>query len=170
MLIDRIVDAFSNHIESAVENAIIKKLNEGILKIGTLLQSLPTQVKVDETSALNVTFVSNPTFSDSSIGFVINGLFIPMNESLSTPYQLQVSQSSIQSHNPAKMIAIALHEDVFNSGSLVYFNVSPFCHGFFSRLFTVGLAKLSFGSYCGLILIFSFLAMHAVYITHLGTD
>ncbi|XP_057540372.1 putative BPI/LBP family protein At1g04970 [Amaranthus tricolor] len=117
-----IVDAFSNHIESAVENAIIKKLNEGILKIGTLLQSLPTQVKVDETSALNVTFVSNPTFSDSSIGFVINGLFIPMNESLSTPYQLQVSQSSIQSHNPAKMIAIALHEDVFNSGSLVYFN------------------------------------------------
>jgi lipopolysaccharide-binding protein len=131
MSIGRIVDAFSNHIESAVENAIIKKLNEGISKIGTLLQSLPTQVKVDETSALDVTFVRNPTFGDSSIGFVINGLFIPMNESLSTPYRLQVSQSSIQSHNPAKMIAIALHEDVFNSGSLVYFNVSPFCCGCF---------------------------------------
>lgn len=118
-----VVDAFSDHIESAVENAISKKLNEGISKIGSLLQSLPTQIKVDDTSALNVTFVGDPSFSDSSITFVINGLFIPKNGALATPYHHRISQGLVPCYTPTKMIAMSLHEDVFNSASLVYFNL-----------------------------------------------
>ncbi|KMT12829.1 hypothetical protein BVRB_4g089210 [Beta vulgaris subsp. vulgaris] len=117
-----VVDAFSDHIESAVENGILKKLTEGISKIGSLLQSLPTEIKVDDTSALNVTFVSDPIFSDSSVGFIINGLFVPMNGALTTPYRHQISQASVPCYTPARMIAMSLHEDVFNSASLVYFN------------------------------------------------
>ncbi|XP_021755649.1 putative BPI/LBP family protein At1g04970 [Chenopodium quinoa] len=117
-----VVDAFSDHIESAVENAIVKKLNEGISKIGSLLQSLPTEIKVDESSALNVTFVGDPTLSDSSIGFVVNGLFIPRNGALATPHQHRILQISVPCYTPAKMIAMSLHEDVFNSAALVYFN------------------------------------------------
>lgn len=127
---DRVVDAFSHHIESAVENAILKKLNEGITKIGSLLESLPAEVIVDETSALNVTFVSDPTLGNSSIGFMINGLFIPRNGALANqyqyPYHHQIAQASPLCSTPAKMIAMSLHEDVFNSASLVYFNVSLF--------------------------------------------
>ncbi|KAL2944782.1 hypothetical protein RDABS01_033129 [Bienertia sinuspersici] len=117
-----VVDAFRDHIESAVEKAILKKLRKGISKIGSLLHSLPGEIKVDETSALNVTFVGDPTFSDSSIGFVINGLFFPSNGALASPYQNQILQTSVPCYTPAKMIAMSLHEDVFNSASLVYFN------------------------------------------------
>ncbi|KNA22489.1 hypothetical protein SOVF_033760, partial [Spinacia oleracea] len=117
-----VVDAFSDHIESAVENAIVKKLNEGISKIGSLLQSLPTEIQVDDTSVLNVTFVGDPILSDSSIGLVINGLFIPSNRALSATYQHRISHASVPCYTPAKMIAMSLHEDVFNSASSVYFN------------------------------------------------
>lgn len=117
-----VVDAFTNHIESAVQDAILKKLNNGISQIGSLLQSLPTEIQVDDTSVLNVTFVSDPILTDSSIGFVINGLFIPRNKALAFQNQHQLSQSSIPFYKPAKMIAISLHEDVFNSASSIYYN------------------------------------------------
>lgn len=117
-----VVDAFSNHIESAVQDAILKKLSSGIAKIDSLLESLPTEIKVDDTSALNVTFVTDPILSDSSIGFVINGLFVPWHKALMSPYSNQISRASVPSYSAAKMIAISLHEDVFNSVSSVYFN------------------------------------------------
>ncbi|TXG55453.1 hypothetical protein EZV62_020709 [Acer yangbiense] len=56
------VDAYDEKIGSAVENAITKKLKEGILKLDSFLQA-----------SLNVTFVDNPVLSNSSIGFDING-------------------------------------------------------------------------------------------------
>ncbi|KAK9689397.1 hypothetical protein RND81_09G056700 [Saponaria officinalis] len=118
-----VVDAFSNHIESAVENAIVKKLNEGVSKIGSLLQSLPTEINIDDTSELNVTFVSDPVLSDSSIGFVINGLFIPTHAAPHSPRLHRISKASGPCQSPAKMIAMSLHEDVFNSASSVYFNL-----------------------------------------------
>lgn len=117
-----LVDAFGNHIETAVQDAILKKLSEGISKIDSLLRSLPTEIKVDDTSALNVTFVSDPIFSDSFIDFVINGLFVPRHKALMSPSRHQISKASAPCYNPAKMIAISLHEDVFNSASSVYFN------------------------------------------------
>ena len=118
------MDAFSNHIETAVQDAILKKLSAGISKIDSLLRSLPQEIKVDDTSALNVTVVSDPILSDSFIDFVINGLFTPRHKALMSPYQRQMSKASSPCYSPAKMIAISLHEDVFNSASSVYFNVS----------------------------------------------
>ncbi|KAH9607227.1 hypothetical protein KSS87_021291 [Heliosperma pusillum] len=117
-----VVDAFSDHIEDAVENAILGKLNEGVSKIGSLLATLPTEIKVDDTSELNVTFIGDPILDDASIGFVINGLFIPTHGALTSPHLHQISQASDPCYDPPKMIAMSLHEDVFNSASAVYFN------------------------------------------------
>ncbi|KAK8339989.1 hypothetical protein V6Z11_A08G073000 [Gossypium hirsutum] len=39
-----IIDAFRGKIMSEVENAIIKKIKEGIIKLNSLLQSLPKQL------------------------------------------------------------------------------------------------------------------------------
>ncbi|XP_074320199.1 putative BPI/LBP family protein At1g04970 [Silene latifolia] len=117
-----LVDAFSDHIENAVEKAILGKINEGVSKIGSLLASLPKEIKVDDTSELNVTFVGDPILDDASIGFMINGLFIPTHGALSSPHLHQISKHSTPCYDHPKMIAMSLHEDVFNSASAVYFN------------------------------------------------
>ncbi|XP_061962660.1 putative BPI/LBP family protein At1g04970 isoform X2 [Populus nigra] len=69
------IDAFEEQIGSAVENAITKNLGEGILKLDLFLQSLPKEIPVDDDASINVTFVDNPSLSNSSVGFDINGLF-----------------------------------------------------------------------------------------------
>lgn len=118
------VDAFEKQIGSAVENAIAKKLEEGVSKLETLLQGLPKEVAVDDSAALNVTFVSDPLLTNYSIGFGINGLFTKMKKDVVSSYYHKNLQPSVACTNPSKMLGISLDEAVFNSASTLYFNVS----------------------------------------------
>jgi len=121
----RLVDAFAGSIASAVEEAVSEKINEGISTLDVLLQSLPKTIPLDETAALNISFVNNPELSDSAIELAINGLFIGRNEILAPQGYLRGSDISVFNGDPPpKMITISLHENVFKSGSLVYFTVS----------------------------------------------
>jgi len=117
-LSSRIVDAFQGSIGSAVENAISKKIKEEIVKLDSLLQSLPKQIPIDHVAALNATFVDSPVLSNSFIELEINGLFTATDD-FAVP-----RRSSLFYNCPAKMIGISLHEDVFNTAGLVYLNVS----------------------------------------------
>lgn len=120
----RLVDAFKGPIGSAVEDAISKKIKDGMVKLDSLLQSLPKQFPVDHVAALNVTFVDNPVLSNSSIEFEINGLFTAVGNVLVPKYFYKGTQASVSCKGPPKMIGISLHEDVFNTAALLYFNVS----------------------------------------------
>ena len=62
---------FKRKIASAVEDAISKKIRERIIKLYSLLQSLPKQVPVYGIAVLNVTFVDNPVLCNSSVEFKI---------------------------------------------------------------------------------------------------
>lgn len=117
-----LVDAFAGNIASAVEEAISKKINEGISTLDYLLQSLPKTIALDKTAALNISFVDNPVLSDSAIELEINGLFTGRNDVLVPQGYHRGSDISVSGgdHSP-KMITISLHENVFKSGSLVYF-------------------------------------------------
>lgn len=88
------------------------------------MQSLPKQVALDKTAALNVSFVGNPVLSNSSIAIAINGLFTGRSEiSVPQDYKKGFQVSSACGGLP-KMIKVSIHENVFKSASLVYFNVS----------------------------------------------
>lgn len=118
------MDAFGGQIVSAVEENIAKKVDEGIMKLDSSLQSLPKQIELDDIASLNVTLVDNPVLSNSSIEFQINGLFTtPIDDSTSS-LDHKGSLNPLPCSAPARMVEISLHEDVFNSVSLVYFNVS----------------------------------------------
>lgn len=115
------VNAFEDQIRSAVETAITKKITEGVSKLQLLLQSLPKKIDVDDGVALNVTFVNDPIFGDSSIEFDINGLFIPSYEVVLPRHSYKEALSSISCLGASKMLGISLDEAVFNSASLVFF-------------------------------------------------
>ncbi|KAA8524775.1 hypothetical protein F0562_011198 [Nyssa sinensis] len=116
------VDAFEGKIGSAVETAITKKLKEGISKLDALLQGLPKEISVDDVASLNVTFVSDPSLSSSSIGLEINGLFTGKKRDTFPNYYHKISQPSVSCTDPSKMLGISLEEVVFNSASTLYFN------------------------------------------------
>ncbi|XP_021687638.2 putative BPI/LBP family protein At1g04970 isoform X2 [Hevea brasiliensis] len=117
-----VVEAFEGPIGSAVENAISKKIKEGISKLDSRLQSLPKQVSVDHVSAMNVTFTDKPVLSNSSIEIDISGLFMARDKVLIPSYYYKGLRASDSSNCPAKMIGISLHENVFNTAAVVYFN------------------------------------------------
>lgn len=117
-----VVDAFERKIVTAVENAISKKIREGIIKLDSKLQSLPKQIPVYGTAVLNVTFVDNPVLSDSSVKFEINGLVTAKDAFVVSNYNHKRGMSSSSCSSPAKMIQISLQESVFNSLSSVYFD------------------------------------------------
>ncbi|XP_027342804.1 putative BPI/LBP family protein At1g04970 [Abrus precatorius] len=117
-----LVDVFEGNMASAIEEAISEKIREGIENLDNLLQSLPKQISLDQTAALNVSFVGNPVLSNSSIAIAINGLFTGRNEALVPQrYQKGLKISSACGGLP-KMIKVSIHENVFKSASLVYFN------------------------------------------------
>ncbi|CAB4278067.1 unnamed protein product [Prunus armeniaca] len=120
----RLVDAFEGQIVFAVEDNISKKIREGIMKLDSLLQSLPKQIALDDIVALNVTFVGNPVFNNSSIEFHINGLFMAPNDNFASSLYNKDSLDPIPFNVPAKMVEISLHENVFSSMSLVFFNAN----------------------------------------------
>ncbi|EEF31183.1 putative BPI/LBP family protein At1g04970 isoform X2 [Ricinus communis] len=120
-LYQAVVDAFERPIASAVENAISKKIREGISKLDSRLHSLPKRFSIDHVSAMNVAFVDDPVLSNSSIEFDINGLFMALDNVLIPNYYYGGIQAD-SSNCPAKMIEISLHENVFNTAAAVYFN------------------------------------------------
>ncbi|XP_068635457.1 putative BPI/LBP family protein At1g04970 [Aristolochia californica] len=115
-----LVDAFEGQIRAAVENAITKKIKEGIIKLDILLQNLPKQIPVDETAAMNVTFVNEPSLLNTYVGLEINGLFTS-TDIISPKFYHDYTESSISCNDPLKMLGISLEEAVFNSASVVYF-------------------------------------------------
>lgn len=127
LLLSRIIDAFQGKIVSAVEDAIVKKIREGIIKLDSLLQSLPKQMQVNGVVALNVTFMDDPVLSNSSVELEINGLFTGadgVSVSNYCYYYHKGSQTFLSSKGSAKMVEISLHENVFDSAASVYFKVS----------------------------------------------
>ncbi|OVA20051.1 Lipid-binding serum glycoprotein [Macleaya cordata] len=117
-----LVNAFEGQIRAAVESSIGKKIQEGILKLDSLLQTFPKEIPVDDIASLNVSFVSQPLLDDSSIGFEIDGLFTATDKEIVPNYYHKNSQPSVASDGPSKMLEISLDEAVFNSASIVYFN------------------------------------------------
>uniref|UniRef100_A0A7N0TB78 Lipid-binding serum glycoprotein C-terminal domain-containing protein n=1 Tax=Kalanchoe fedtschenkoi TaxID=63787 RepID=A0A7N0TB78_KALFE len=113
------IDAFEGKIRSSIENEISQKLNNGILKLDSVLQSLPREIPVDDDASLNVTFIDQPKLSKSFIWFKIDGLFTPNIEfrCLSNDFQLLDSLT-----DTSKMLGISLEDVVFNSASAVYYN------------------------------------------------
>ncbi|XP_022846038.1 putative BPI/LBP family protein At1g04970 isoform X2 [Olea europaea var. sylvestris] len=55
-----LVDAFEGKIVSAVENAVSKKIKGGIVKLDSVLQSLPKEVPITNIASMNITFVDDP--------------------------------------------------------------------------------------------------------------
>lgn len=121
------MDAFEGQIGSAVEHAIAKKLEEGVLKLKSLLQGLPKEISVDDIAALNVTFVNDPLLSNTAIGFEINGLFMKTETATVVNNFHKNLQSLVSCTDLSKMLGISLDEAVFNSASALYFNVSTEC-------------------------------------------
>ncbi|KAM7274585.1 hypothetical protein ACFE04_016451 [Oxalis oulophora] len=121
------LNAFQEEIGSAVENAITKNLREGILKLDSFLQSLPKEIPVDDYSSLNVTFLNEPFFSNSSIGFDINGLFRARETNPTHKLFEKNTMPPVFCTDNTKMIGISLDEAVFNSASALYYD-AEFMH------------------------------------------
>ncbi|CAK9165485.1 unnamed protein product [Ilex paraguariensis] len=117
-----LLDAFEGNIASAVEDAVSKKIREGVMKLDSALQSLPKEVPIDNVAALNVTFVNDPVLSNSSVDLEINGLFSAKGEIIASNHRHKNLRASVSSKDPDNMIGISLHENVLNSALLVYFN------------------------------------------------
>lgn len=108
-----------------MENAITKKLTQGISRIDSYLKNLPKEVPVNDNTSLNVTFVNDVLLSDSSVGFETNGLFIERNIPLPIlDLYDKNSKLPILCTNSSKMLGITLDEAVFNSASTLYYDVS----------------------------------------------
>lgn len=108
---------------SAVEKAITKKLKSEVSELGSILQTLPKHIPVDNTASLNVTFVNNPFLSDTSLGFEINGLFVDSKTNILSYHDHL--QPPISCSDTSKMIGIALDEAVFESAFNLYYDVTP---------------------------------------------
>lgn len=135
----RFVNAFEDQIRSSVESAITKNIIKGTIKLDSLLQTLPKEIRVDDVVALNVTFITDPLFGNSSVKFNVKGLFVSSDKVSAPTYLHKYSQSSISCGEALKMLWISLDEAVFNSASLVYFQVIlPYLY----RLHSVSVAHL----------------------------
>lgn len=120
------VNAFEGQIGSRVDNAITKKLKDGISRLDSFFQKLPKEISVKDNVSLNVTLVGNPLLSDSSIGFGVNGLFIGRHVEV-PKYQLKNPKLTVSCSDSSKMLGIALDEAVFNSASSLFYN-AKFMH------------------------------------------
>ncbi|PHU12981.1 hypothetical protein BC332_19911 [Capsicum chinense] len=124
-----LIEAFEGRLTSAVENAISKKLRQGIVKLDSLLQSLPKEIPIRNIGALNVTFVGDPQLRDSSLILSINGLISAKEAHAAPAYphlfaSLEHLLASIPLKDPASMVTISLHEKVLVSASSVYYDAN----------------------------------------------
>ncbi|KAK7276894.1 hypothetical protein RIF29_18041 [Crotalaria pallida] len=119
-----LVDTFVGNIASAIEEAISKKIKEGISQLDTLLQSLPKTISLGKTAVLNVSLVDNPVLTNSSIELEINGLFTGISTVLVPQSYHRGPDLSVSSGGSPRMIKISVHENVLKSASSVYFNAN----------------------------------------------
>lgn len=115
------VDAFQKMIISTVEKTVSTKIVEKMKKLDSFLQSLPKQRKIDDSAAVNLTFTGNPVLGNSSVEVDINGLFMPKGDDIKVAGS---RSSSFFGGVNKRMVTISVEEGVFNSATLVYFNVS----------------------------------------------
>ncbi|TVU11459.1 hypothetical protein EJB05_45045 [Eragrostis curvula] len=113
------INAFEDHIKAAVEKAIPENIIEGAGKLDSFLQGLPRSVNLDNIAALNMTFVNDPRYGNSSIEFDINGLFASADSKANILQKHP--QLSLSCGDASKMLLLSLDEDVFNSALEVYF-------------------------------------------------
>jgi hypothetical protein len=116
-----VVDAFQKMIISTVEKTVSTKIVEKMKKLDSFLQSLPKQRKIDDSAAVNLTFTGNPVLGNSSVEVDINGLFMPKGDDIKVAGS---RSSSFFGGVNKRMVTISVEEGVFNSATLVYFNVS----------------------------------------------
>lgn len=114
-----LINAFEDHIRAAVEKAIPENIIDSASKLDSLLQGLPRSVSLDNVSALNMTFVNDPQYGNSSIEFDINGLFSSVVAKTSNLQKHP--QLSLSCGGASKMLLLSLDEAVFNSALEVYF-------------------------------------------------
>lgn len=119
----RLVDAFEGKIVSAVENAVSKKIKDGIVKLDSVLQSLPKEVPITNIASMNITFVDDPKLSESSLDVEIDGLLSAKDKIIVSNHYHKTLQASFSYREVDKMARISLHEDVLKSASAVYFKV-----------------------------------------------
>lgn len=113
------INAFEDHIRAAVEKVIPENIIEGTSKLDLLLRSLPRSVNLDNVTALNMTFVNDPQYGNSSIEFDIDGLF---TSAVARTSNFQKNpQLSLSCGGASKMLLLSLDEAVFNSALEVYF-------------------------------------------------
>lgn len=125
-MLPRVADAFNEDIISSVEDAISNKIKDGIIYVDSLLESVPKEIPIDNVSAINVTFVNDPVFSDSSFELEIDGLFTVNDETVISSLQREVKEDSNSCEGLNKMIWISLHEKVLDSAVSVYFEVRSY--------------------------------------------
>ncbi|KAG2605784.1 putative BPI/LBP family protein At1g04970 [Panicum virgatum] len=114
------INAFEDHIKAAVEKAIPENIIEGAGKLDSFLQGLPRTVSLDDVAALNMTFVNDPHYGNSSIEFDINGLITSAVAKTTNNLQKH-PHLSLSCGGASKMLLLSLDEDVFNSALDVYF-------------------------------------------------
>ncbi|CAI9773405.1 unnamed protein product [Fraxinus pennsylvanica] len=120
LLYQGLVDAFEGTIVSAVENAVSKKIKDGIVKLDSVLQSLPKEVPITNVASMNITFVDDPKLSESSLDLEIDGLLSAKDEIIVSNHHQETLQASFSYKEVDKMARISLHEDVLKSASAVY--------------------------------------------------
>ncbi|CAH9083618.1 unnamed protein product [Cuscuta europaea] len=117
-----VLDAFEGKLISAVEDAVSKKIGDGVVKLDSLLQSVPKEVQITKLASLNITFVGDPVISNASVILAIDGL-ISGDRDITIPLTLYPGYllPSITCKDPDKMITMFLHENVIKSALSVYF-------------------------------------------------
>ncbi|CAA3032502.1 BPI LBP family At1g04970 [Olea europaea subsp. europaea] len=116
-----VVGAFEGKISSAVEDAMSKKIKDGIVNLASLLESLPKEVPITDIAALNVTFIGDPELTETELDLEINGLFSAKNDDVVSNHYHRMLGASSSCNTEDRMVRISLHEDVLKSASSVYF-------------------------------------------------
>lgn len=124
----RVLDAFEGKLVSAVEDAVSTRIGDGVVKLDSVLQSLPKEIEITGFGALNITFIGDPVMSNSSVVLAINGLLNNTDENILLKHYHGLLLPSIACKDPDEMITIFLHENVIKSALSVYFKVSSCYH------------------------------------------
>lgn len=100
---------------------------DGSSKLNALLQKVPKSISLDDISSLNLTLISDPVYSNTSIEFDINGIFSSSSakEKAYNMWRENNSQNGVHlsSNGEPKMFMVAIDEEVLNSALQVYFQV-----------------------------------------------
>ena len=88
------------------------------------MQSLPKEVSINSIADLNVTFIGDPELSNSSLELDINGLFSVKDKIEVSKLKHENIKVPFSCKAPTRMVGIGIHENVLESASMVYFEVS----------------------------------------------